>query len=147
MGGAAIAIVSLFDPPGGVVFSYLVIIKSMTHTHISLSRFIRNNYCNIYIYWQTSNTTVHYAFISSGSGPPPDYFPWAGVPPPADKDFFLWLLGFPDEEMVDDREARQPGGSLQGRGAPRIEYRDRQKSHLSSVWDHLFPLTDLLSLN
>ncbi len=32
------AIVSLFDPPGGVVFSYLVIIKSMTHTHqISLS--------------------------------------------------------------------------------------------------------------
>jgi hypothetical protein len=23
--------VSLFDPPGGMVFSYLVIIKSMTH--------------------------------------------------------------------------------------------------------------------
>ena len=23
---------SLFDPPGGVAFSYLVIIKSMTHT-------------------------------------------------------------------------------------------------------------------
>ena len=28
---AAIAIVSLFAPPGGVAFSYLVIIKSMTH--------------------------------------------------------------------------------------------------------------------
>jgi hypothetical protein len=26
-------ILSLFDAPGGVVFSYLVIIKSMTHTH------------------------------------------------------------------------------------------------------------------
>ncbi len=28
---AASAIVSLFDTPGGVVFSYLVIIKSITH--------------------------------------------------------------------------------------------------------------------
>ena len=30
---AASAMVSLFDPPGGVAFSYLVIIKSMTHNH------------------------------------------------------------------------------------------------------------------
>ncbi len=29
---AVITIVSLFGPPGGVAFSYLVIIKSMTHT-------------------------------------------------------------------------------------------------------------------
>ena len=28
---AASAILSLFDAPGGVAFSYLVIIKSMTH--------------------------------------------------------------------------------------------------------------------
>jgi hypothetical protein len=32
---AASAILSLFDVPGGVVFSYLVIIKSMTHTRRS----------------------------------------------------------------------------------------------------------------
>ncbi len=31
---AASAIVSLFDAPGGVAFSYLVIIKSMTHTYV-----------------------------------------------------------------------------------------------------------------
>ncbi len=27
---------SLFDPPGGVAFSYLVIIKSMTHTNLGI---------------------------------------------------------------------------------------------------------------
>jgi hypothetical protein len=31
---AASAILSLFDAPGGVTFSYLVIIKSMTHTNL-----------------------------------------------------------------------------------------------------------------
>ncbi len=35
---AASAIVSLFGPPGGVTFSYLVIIKSMTHTYDSFLR-------------------------------------------------------------------------------------------------------------
>jgi hypothetical protein len=35
-------------------------------------------YCNLYIYWQASNTAVHYAFISSGRGPPPDLFPLKG---------------------------------------------------------------------
>ena len=34
---AARDIVSLFDPPGGVAFSYLVIIKSMTHTQVTPS--------------------------------------------------------------------------------------------------------------
>ena len=36
-------------------------------------------YCKPYVYWQASNTTVHYAFISSGRGPPPDLFPVTGA--------------------------------------------------------------------
>ena len=92
--------------------------------------------------------------------PPWIYFPWEGFPP-ADKRFFFFLLGFPDEEMVVDHEGRQPGESLrslqevynqritnvadqyftnlcrvggsQGRGAPSIEYRDRQKAKAACV--------------
>jgi hypothetical protein len=52
--------------------------------HIRLAE----EYCKTYIYWQASNTAVHYAFISSGRGPPPDLFPLAGVPPRQTKIFF-----------------------------------------------------------
>jgi hypothetical protein len=36
------------------------------------------SYCKTYLYWQASNTVVHYAFISRGRGPPPDLFPVTG---------------------------------------------------------------------
>ncbi len=94
------------------------------------------------------------------AAPPPGFISPDRGHPPADKDFFLWLLGFPDEEMVGDHEARQPGGEFentgsvqgkdherfrsifhqplacwtsQGRGAPSIEYRDRQKTKEACV--------------
>jgi hypothetical protein len=87
------------------------------------------------------------------AGVPPGFISLAGVPP-GRQTIFCFPLGFPDEEMVGDREGRQPGESLrslqevskqritsvadqyftnlcrvggsQGRGTPSIEYRDRQ---------------------
>jgi hypothetical protein len=51
-------------------------------------------YCKTYLYWQTSNTEVHYAFISRDRGPPPDLFPAAGpLPDWQTNDFFFFLLG------------------------------------------------------
>ncbi len=72
-------------------------------------------YCNTYIYWQASNTAVHYAFISRGRGPPPDLFSLTGGEPPDRHDFFFWrnLKGQSDEEMVADREIRRPGGEFE----------------------------------
>ena len=46
-------------------------------------------YCKYSIYWQASNTAVHYAFISRGRGPPPDLFPLTGGEPPDRHDFFF----------------------------------------------------------
>jgi hypothetical protein len=50
------------------------------------------SYCKPYIYWQASNTAVHYAFISRGRGPPPDLFPLAGGETPGRHDFFFTKL-------------------------------------------------------
>jgi hypothetical protein len=73
-------------------------------------------YCKPYIYWESSNTGVHYAFISRGRGPPPDLFPLGGGEPPDRHDFFFFkkLKGQSnDEEMVADRETRRPGGEFE----------------------------------
>ena len=58
---------SLFDPPGGVAFSYLVIIKSMTHIAKSLSKPNQKNIepepglvLNVSTWYKTkSNLDVH----------------------------------------------------------------------------------------
>ncbi len=63
-------------------------IKGVSLLWIDKVRAKKPIYCKTYIYWQTSNTAVHYAFISSGRGPPPDLFPLAGVPPRQTKIFF-----------------------------------------------------------
>ena len=89
--------------------------------------------------------------------PPRIYFPWQGSPPGRQTILFFAFWGFPNEEMVGDRETRQPGGlqevskqritsiadqyftnlwrvgGSQGRGAPSIEYRDRQKAKEACV--------------
>jgi hypothetical protein len=87
---------------------------------------IQHIYCKSYIYWQASNTAVHYAFISSGRGHPPDLFPLSGVPPRQTNDFFFLLLGFPDEEMVGDREGRQPGGEFENT-AGSVQSKDHER--------------------
>jgi hypothetical protein len=51
-------------------------------------RLERINYGKYNIYWQASNTAVHYVFISRGRGPPPDLFPLAGGETPT------WLAQF-----------------------------------------------------
>ncbi len=101
-------------------------------------------YCNIYIYWKTSNTAVHYVFI----------FQWQGSPPGRQRFFcdswvFLmkkWLVtAKPDNRGESLRTLQEVSkerittvtdqcftnlwsvGSSQSRGKPSIEYRDRQK--------------------
>jgi hypothetical protein len=46
-------IVSLFDPPGGLAFSYLVIIKSMTHTHSKYWTYIFRWYSRTFFHAST----------------------------------------------------------------------------------------------
>jgi hypothetical protein len=71
-------------------------------------------YCKTYLYWQTSNTAVHYAFISRDRGPPRIYFPrQAPWQTGRQTIFFFPFWVFPDEEMVGDRETRQPGGEFE----------------------------------
>ena len=45
--------------------------------------------------------------------PPRIYFPWQGSPPGRQTIFFFAFWGFPNEEMVGDRETRQPGGEFE----------------------------------
>ena len=118
-------------------------------------------YCKTYVYWQASNTAVHYSFISRGRSPPPDLFPLAGVPPRQTIFFFCdsrvflmkkWLATAKPDNRGESLRALQEvskeritsvanqyftklwgvGGS-QGRGAPSIEYRGRQKAKESCV--------------
>ncbi len=65
------AILSLFDTPGGVTFSYLVIIKSMTHTHVFSNRLYFTNLIfqtsfQIFVFfpiWSKNNFIVFYRTI------------------------------------------------------------------------------------
>ena len=78
----------------------------------SVRKWLRCTVSLIYIGRQVIRQSILYLFLVSGV-PPRIYFQWQGFPP-ADKRFsFFRLLGFPDEEMVGDREARQPGGELE----------------------------------
>jgi hypothetical protein len=83
----------------------------MPHIHWLKFVYYESIYCKTYIYWQTSNTAVHYGFISRGRGPPPVFFP---VADPDERFLFFCVFEVKhDEEMVGDHERRQPGGEFE----------------------------------
>ena len=62
------------------------------------------------MYCQSRNTEVHYTVISRVMGFPPEVFDVT------EQVFFFPLFDVPargDEELVDDRETRQPGGGFE----------------------------------
>ena len=72
------------------LLAVLLLLQAHMHFPSPTSRhFPLTTYCKYSIYWQASNTAVHYAFISRGRGPPPDLFPLAGGETPGRHDFFF----------------------------------------------------------
>ena len=90
----------------------------LEHLGLLRVRFIINgeseSYCKFHIYWQTSNTAVHYTFISSDRGPPPDLFPLTGVPPRQTIFFFCDSWVFLMKKWLATAKPGNRGGDSEG---------------------------------